>query len=220
MCGRFVRKGEAGKVGKFLGVLHGGQDWTESFNVAPGTRIPIVVPGQAGRRLIPATWGFTAPMPGRPLFNARGETVHRLPTFRESFRSRRCLVPAGGFYEWRRTDRQPHYFERHDSLPMAFAGIWIPGPCGHPHAAIITTVSNREMHGIHHRMPVVLEQARWAEWLGPDALPDRNRLSLLAPPPDGTLNRWPVGREVGDVRNDHPGLLNRIREVFVPELFD
>jgi putative SOS response-associated peptidase YedK len=221
MCGRFVRKGEPKKIAEFLGVKDGEEHWTESFNVAPNTTVPVVVADQSGLHMIPAVWGFTSSMPGRgPLFNARGETVHQLPTFKESFRSRRCLVPASGFYEWRPKDRQPFYFERRDGNPMAFAGIWESGPSGHIHATVITTTPNREMEEIHDRMPLILESDGWNNWLTEKPLLDEERRNLLAPSRDGTLNRWPVGKAVGSVRNDYPGLLERVEEQgFTPELF-
>ena len=123
MCGRYIRKGEPKKVAEFLGVKDGEENWTESFNVAPSSTIPILTTDPVGRHLVPAVWGFTSP--GRaPLFNARGETVDSLSSFKDSFRHNRCIVPASGFYEWRPSDRQPFYFQRVDEQPMAFAGIW------------------------------------------------------------------------------------------------
>jgi putative SOS response-associated peptidase YedK len=171
--------------------------------------------------MVSAVWGFISSMPGRgPLFNARGETVHQLPTFKESFRFRRCLVPASGFYEWRPRDRQPYYFERKDGNPMAFAGIWEPGISGHPHATIITTTPNTEMAEIHDRMPVILESDRWKKWLTGVSLNDEEHRDFLAPCPNHTLNRWPVGKAVGSVRNDNPRLVTQVEEQgFTPELF-
>jgi putative SOS response-associated peptidase YedK len=96
MCGRYVRKDELKKVAETLGMQDGEENWTESFNVAPIATIPIVTADPAGRHVVPATWGFTSS--GRaPLFNARGETVDSLQSFRDSFRHNRCLVPASGF---------------------------------------------------------------------------------------------------------------------------
>jgi len=208
MCGRYVRKGEPKKVAEFLGVKDGEENWTQSFNVAPSATIPIVMADFAGRHLVPAVWGFASS--GRaPLFNARGETVDSLPSFRDSFRQSRCLVPASGFYEWRPSDRQPFYFERCDGQPLAFAGIWkLVG--NHMEATVITTTPNSDMQDIHHRMPVILDPGVWADWLRCDPLDDRDRQRLLSSSPDNTLIRWPVGRGVGSVRNDYPGLVDRV----------
>ena len=218
MCGRYVRKGEPKKVAELLGVKDGEENWTESFNAAPSSTIPIVTADPVGRHLIPAIWGFTSS--GRaPLFNARGETVDTLQSFRDSFRHNRCLVPASGFYEWRQSDRQPFYFERANGQPMALAGIW-KKVGSHLEASVITTTPNADMRGIHPRMPVILEPGTWTDWLRADPLDDTERHRVLSPSPDNTLTRWPVGRGVGSVRNDYPGLLDRIEPpVTAMELF-
>ena len=208
MCGRFVRKGEAKKVGRNLGVVDGEENWTISHNAAPGSTVPIVRADPEGRHMDPAIWGFTST--GRaPLFNARSETVETLPSFRDAFRLHRCLVPASGFYEWRTSDRQPFYFEKADGHPLAFAGIW-KRLGEHIQATILTTTPSADMGGIHHRMPVILPPAAWDQWLSREPLPSGLHQSLLSPAPDGTLTRWPVGKAVGNIGNDHPGLLDRV----------
>jgi putative SOS response-associated peptidase YedK len=209
MCGRFVRKGEPKKVAEALGVQDGEKNWTESYNVAPGSTVPIVMDDPTGRHMVPAVWGFTSS--GRaPLFNARAETVDTLPSFRDAFRHNRCLVPASGFYEWRPSDRQPFYFERVDGLPLAFAGIW-KRVGDHLEATVITTTPNRDMATIHDRMPVILSSDRWSYWLSPDPLSSGQPKSLLCTSPDATLTRWPVGRGVGSIRYDYPGLIDRVK---------
>lgn len=208
MCGRFVRKGEPKKVAEALGVVAGEENWTESYNVAPGATIPIVTSDPSGRHMVPAVWGFTSS--GRaPLFNARAETVDTLPSFRDAFRHSRCLVPASGFYEWRSSDRQPFYLKRVNRLPLAFAGIW-KRVGDHLEATVITTTPNGDMDGVHDRMPVILSPDRWHSWLSPKPMPSVEPRSLLCPSPDGTLTRWPVSKAVGSVRNDYPGLIDRI----------
>lgn len=206
MCGRFVRKGESKKVAETLGEVAGEENWTDSYNVAPGSTIPIVTGDPSGRYMGPAVWGFTSS--GRaPLFNARAETVDTLPSFRDAFRQNRCLVPASGFYEWRSSDRQPFYFERVDGLPLSFAGIW-KRVGDHLEATVLTTTPNRDMAGVHDRMPVILSPERWNNWLDPEPLRSGQSRDLLCPSPDGTLTRWPVGKAVGSVRNNHPGLIS------------
>jgi putative SOS response-associated peptidase YedK len=195
-------------VAETLGVQDGEENWTEGFNVAPSSTIPILTADSDGRHLVPAVWGFTST--GRaPLFNARAETVDTLPSFKDSFRHHRCIIPASGFYEWRPSDRQPFYFERVDAQPLAFAGIW-KRIGSHLEASVITTTSNADMQGIHHRMPVILDPETWNSWLAQDPLTDVDRQKLISPVPDKTLTRWPVGRGVGSVRNDYLGLLEPV----------
>lgn len=208
MCGRFVRKGEPKKVAEALGVQDGEENWTESYNVAPGARIPIVTTDSSGRHMVSAVWGFTSAGRG-PLFNARAETVDTLPSFRDHLRLNRCLVPASGFYEWRPSDRQPFYFQREDGQTLAFAGIW-RRIGDHLEATVITTTPNVDMAGIHDRMPVILSPEGMNNWLNPDPLSSGERQRLLCPSPEATLSRWPVGKAVGSVRNDYPGLIDRV----------
>ena len=218
MCGRFVRKGEPKKVAQDLIVVAGEENWTTSYNVAPGSTIPIIRDDPTGRRMIPAVWGFTSS--GRaPLFNARGETVDSLPSFRDAFRVNRCLIPASGFYEWRPSDRQPFYFEIVNGHPLTFAGIW-KQVGSHLQATVITTNPNADMGGVHDRMPVILSPDAWTDWLSAAPLSDRLRQILLSPSPDGTLSRWPVGRGVESIRNDYPSLIVPVEPPATPlELF-
>lgn len=209
MCGRFVRKGEPKKVAETVGFVAGEENWTESYNVAPGGTIPIVTADPSGRNMVPAVWGFTSSGRG-PLINARAETIDVLPSFRDAFRQKRCLVPASGFYEWRPRDRQPFYFQREDGLPLAFAGIW-RRIGDHLEATVITTTtSNGDMVGIHDRMPVILSPECRTKWLQSDPIPSEERLKILCSSPDATLTRWLVGKAVGSVRNDYPGLIDRV----------
>ena len=111
----------------------------------------------------------------RPLFNARAETVHRLPSFRRAFRERRGLIPANGFYEWRKDEsggRTPVWFHRNDEAPLAFAGIWSaeqPEDGGITSCDIITCAANDLVAPIHQRMPVMLPRDRYWEWIAPQA---------------------------------------------------
>ncbi len=160
---------------------------------------------------------------GSRTFNARAETVASKPSFRAAFAARRLAVVADGFYEWKPgegTTKQPFYFTRADGKPLALAGLWEqwwggPGATDPPEGerpalrtcTVITTEAGPDMVDIHHRMPVVLELEVLEEWLDP-ANKDKPELeSLLVPSPPGTLVYRPVGREVGNVRNDGPELI-------------
>ncbi|MFI6762959.1 SOS response-associated peptidase [Micromonospora sp. NPDC050417] len=162
--------------------------------------------------LVPA-WAKDARGAAR-MINARAETVATTNAYARSFARRRCLVPADGWYEWVRRDggKQPYFMTRADGGPLAFAGLWSvwKGPDGPlTSCSVITTSAIGELADVHDRMPLLLDPERWGDWLdGGDSPTD-----LLAPPTPELLagiEIRPVGRGVGDVRNDGPDLVARV----------
>jgi putative SOS response-associated peptidase YedK len=197
-----------------------GQRTGPRYNVAPTQPIRAVRLDREGRReLVSVRWGLIPSWSkegpsGKPLFNARGETVASRPAFRKAFAARRCLIPASGFYEWKKTAagaNQPFYFSRSDGLPLAFAGLWEwwkspdePDAPALESAAIITTSANGDMAPIHDRMPAVLYDAEeQAAWLDP-----RTTVAVaqtaVKPLPEGLLNVRPVHPRVNNARVDDP----------------
>jgi putative SOS response-associated peptidase YedK len=130
--------------------------------------------------------------------------------FKAAFARRRCLVPAGAFYEWRveAGAKQPYSAARTDDEPMALAGLWEGwrNPVGEiiRTFTIVTTDANRTLADLHDRMPVIIESASWPVWLGEA---DGDLATLLRPAPDGIVKAWPVGKAVSNVRNGGPELL-------------
>ena len=159
----------------------------------------------------------------RPLFNARAETVHRLPTFRDAFRERRCLIPASGFYEWHKDasgGRTPVWFHREDDVPIAFAGIWSGerSPEGETDVcAIITCAANDFVASVHHRMPVILTPEAYGDWLEP-YIDAGTLLALLQPQEWQGMSFYPVSREVNRAANDYPSLVEHTRQETQSEL--
>jgi putative SOS response-associated peptidase YedK len=197
------------------------------FNIAPTDPVLAVREVEAERDIGLLRWGLVpgrwAERGGRPLINARAETLEGQPAFRESFHERRCLIPADGFYEWRSDERgkRPLWFSRSDGELFAFAGIWAELPersgDGVLHScAIVTCDPNGLVRPIHDRMPVVLRPELEAAWLDPAAEPEDLR-SLLAPAPDDLLVSREVGDFVNDVREDGPHLIEPRQEE--PSLF-
>jgi putative SOS response-associated peptidase YedK len=187
------------------------------FNIAPTDPVLAVRELEGARDLGRLRWGLVpgrwAEKGGRPLINARAETIERQPAFAESFRERRCLIPADGFYEWLADDRgkRPLWFSRPDGEPFAFAGVWaeLPekGGDGVLHScAIVTCEPNGLIEPVHDRMPVVLAVDAEADWLDPSAEPGDVR-DLLVPAPDDLLTGREVGDYVNDVREDGPHLI-------------
>ena len=138
---------------------------------------------------------------GAKRINARAETVATSPSFRSSFRKRRCIVPSDGFYEWQRTGgpKQPYFLHPPERAVLAMAGVWAVWKDPEtglwvPSAAVITTQANRMMSSIHDRMPVLLPREAWDDWLDPE-LDDREYLrSLLRAPPGDESWRWSRSR--------------------------
>ena len=142
------------------------------------------------------------------MINARSETAHSLPAFREAMKYRRCLVPADGFYEWQRsgTARQPYCFEVNEGALFAFAGLWEgwkdPGGTWIKTCAILTTTPNAVTSPVHDRMPVILVPSDYDLWLDP-GMKDPTAVSELLKPFDSRLMRcYPVSSRVNQVQND------------------
>jgi putative SOS response-associated peptidase YedK len=194
------------------------------YNIAPTDPVLAVRRLESGSRelgrlrwgLVPGRWAEKAS--GRPLINARAETLQSQPAFRESFTARRCLIPADGFYEWLVDERgkRPVWFSRPDSELFAFAGIWAElerrgGDEVLHSCAIVTTQPNELIRPIHDRMPVILEPGSEAEWLDPDRDAD-DLVSLLVPAPEEALIAREVNDLVNNVREDGPRLLEPRQE--------
>jgi putative SOS response-associated peptidase YedK len=158
--------------------------------------------------LIPS-WAKDAKI-GSQCINARVETVDTKPAFRSAFKKRRCLVVADGFYEWRNTDKQPHYITLKSGQPMAFAGLWETwkspeGPV--ESCTICTTDANNMMGRLHDRMPIILPRATVDHWLDPVVTDSEDLKPMLLQFPCDEMQSWPVAKAVGNVRNQGPALI-------------
>ncbi|MBT8152875.1 SOS response-associated peptidase [Epibacterium ulvae] len=148
-----------------------------NYNVCPTNQIATIRSIDVGRQLVSMRWGFLphwykSETDGPLLINARAETLAQKPAFSEACRTRRCLIPADGFYEWTKDpagNRLPWYFTRTDDAAIAFAGVW--QDWGHDHqptCAIVTTEASDTIQNLHHRMPLILDPSHWSKWLGQD----------------------------------------------------
>jgi len=187
--------------------------------------VDAVGSGAAPRRVIEQfRWGLVPswardPSIGNRLFNARGETVAKKPSFRSAFAARRTAVLADGFYEWAAVPggrKQAYFLRRADGMPLALAGLWEhwspAGGTGEPivSCTIVTTAAGADLQGIHDRMPVVLEEPDVDRWLDTTAPDPGSGAALLRAAPAGTLLRIPVGPAVGQVSNDGPQLIEPV----------
>ncbi|GIX16398.1 MAG: DUF159 family protein [Rhodothalassiaceae bacterium] len=222
MCGRFLLTSPAEAIRRRFGVEAAGLDLRPRYNIAPGQDILVVHAADGGRRAAPMRWGlmpaWLSEPPGRPLINARIETVAERPAFRAAFRRRRCLVPADGWYEWQpqaKGPKQPFAFipRAARDRPFAFAGIY-----EEPHAArwgeelpatvaILTMPAWPVFAAIHDRMPVPLAPEGFAAWLDPGAPPPPPLLPQLPLLPAEAFAVRPVSRLVNRVEIDSPAIL-------------
>ena len=190
------------------------------FNVAPTDPLTVVLErGDEGRVVEQHRWGLipsfaASAKSGAKMINARAETVASSPAYRASFRSRRCIVPSDGFYEWRRAGgvRQPFFLHPPAGALLAMAGLWSVWKDPEtglwvPSAAVITTAANRLVSTVHDRMPVLLPREAWEDWLDRRVTDVGYLRSLLEPPPDDILEMHPVSTRVNSVRNEGPDLV-------------
>lgn len=220
MCGRFVAASDPEGIVRFFVVDdRQTEELPPNWNAAPTDPVYAVAMHRGLRVLVSFQWGLVPfwakdrKVAARHI-NARAETVASKPTFAESFQQRRCLIPADGFYEWRRHpdgSRTPYFIHRIDGAPMAFAGLWAswhdPADGSRLRScAIVTTRAGGGIAALHERMPVVLEQAAFGDWLDRDAEPAYLHHVLASADPD-VLTWRRIGTAVNSVRNNHPGLV-------------
>ena len=147
--------------------------------------------------------------------NARAETVATKPTFRGPWRSgRRCLVVFDGFYEWRKSDKQPFAVAMADKSLMTLAGLWDEwiSPDGEVirSCTVITTSANDRIGAFHDRMPMIIGEADWPAWLGEVPVQAADLTRLLAPCPDDWVRAWPIHKRIGNVRENDSHLLDAL----------
>jgi putative SOS response-associated peptidase YedK len=193
------------------------------YNVAPTQPIPIVRLNEGERQFGLVRWGLIPAWVKDPrafslLINARGDSVNDKPAFRNAMKRRRCLIPADGFYEWNEDGgrKRPYAVRPADGAPVAFAGLWEcwTGPNGEEMetAAIITTDASRDLHAIHHRMPVVVAPDAFDFWLDCRNVDALTAAALLVPAREGFFEACEISNAVNRVANDTPAVLEPASE--------
>ena len=209
MCGRYSIGPEIETLVEKLQVALP-PDFAPHYNAAPSQHLPIIS-NQHPDQVALYQWGmipsWARNASGQRLINARAETVHEKSTFRRAFRLQRCLVPAGGYYEWKKTPqgKEPYRIVLSDESPCVFAGIWQPpgelSATGTPEYSIITTQAPSSIKDIHDRMPVILDEVAWEFWLS-DTEDNEGLQDVLRPTQDNKLQAYPVSKRVNNVQND------------------
>lgn len=223
MCGRYTLATPSEALVETFQVPELSFTLEPRYNIAPGQLAPVVAADRRGRRMGLLRWGFLPKGVGarRPFVNARSETVASLPSFRAAFAARRCLVPADGFYEWRRSGdgasrsghALPFWFRPIGHEVVSFAAIWerwtsSKGEERHGFA-ILTTRANAEVEAVHDRMPLVVGDDHRAHWLDRNT-PRSDLLDLLRPTPDRTFEARRVSTRVNGTKEDDPSLIEAV----------
>ena len=200
---------------KVFGVDREDFEWSPRFNIAPTQQVPTIRQDrkEPKRWLGTMRWGLVPFWAkdlsmGAKMINARSETAADKPAFRECLQKRRCLIPADGFYEWKKLAKakQPYCFQLRDEHVFAFAGIWDRWKDheGKPveTCSIMTTAPNALTEDVHDRMPVILSPENYELWLDPGFTDITAVLEMLKPYEASQMKRYPVSARVNAVAND------------------
>ncbi|QHZ48443.1 SOS response-associated peptidase [Bacillus sp. NSP9.1] len=223
MCGRFTLFSEFDDIIARFAIkqMTSAEDYIPSYNIAPSQKILACINDGAHNRLGRLQWGFIPPWSkdekiGYKMINARAETLSEKPSFRKPLVSKRCIIPADGFYEWKRVDaktKKPMRIKLKSDGLFSFAGLWEkwqPAD-GKPvyTCTIITTKPNDLMKDIHDRMPVILKPGDEQEWLRPANQDIRYLESLLKPYPSDEMEAYEVQSLVNSPKNNFPELIKK-----------
>lgn len=223
MCGRYILY-EAGDISERFAAELPIPEIRSNWNVAPGQIMPVITQRGSERKAELMKWGLIPSWAkdekiGYKMINARSESIFDKPAWRGSVKHRRCLIPARGFYEWKRQQnsktKQPFMIRPASKSLFAFAGIYSSwkSPDNITQLlsySIVTTAPNQEMETIHDRMPVILDESSEGIWLDP-TLEDKDILAeLLHPYPDNSLEIYQVSTDVNTIKNNDGKLIEPI----------
>lgn len=220
MCGRYTLSSPSDDVAYLFDLSEVPEIWPR-YNTAPTQEAAVVrvaAPGEP-RRLDLLKWGLIPYWAkeasiGNRMINARAESVAEKPAYRTSFKNKRCLIPADGFFEWKKEGKlkQPFLIHRQDGKPFAFAGlwsIWRDPEKGQPVETftILTTEANDLLRPLHDRMPVIVDRENFDLWLDPKVGDPEKLQPLLVPHAVEGFEAFPVSRAVNSPANDSPGCI-------------
>jgi len=209
MCGRYSLLAPKKAVQRLFGCVTSAINFSPRYNIAPSQIAPVVTRHNDGaQNLKLMRWGLapswsTSTNNRYSLFNARVETVATKRTYRDAYRERRCLVPADGFYEWKKQGniKEPYRISLTNKKIFAFAGLWERRDNGATSPidsfTILTTSANSLISPIHARMPVILPTEAQTDWLSGSELEP-----LLSPYPAENMTTYPLDPYVNDARHD------------------
>ena len=223
MCGRYVLAQDYEELKKRFGLEQSDFSMKPSYNIAPGQANPVITNG-AGRRIKAMKWGLIPhwakdPKIAYKMINARSETVAEKPSYRDSFKNKRCLIPASGFYEWQKSlldpkKKTPIHIRINKSELFAFAGLWSSWRNGEDELltyTIITIEANNYLKMYHDRMPVILNQSDESKWLDHQT-PLGDLQNIMLSKDDNRLEAYEVSKTVNSPKNNTPDCIQRVVE--------
>jgi len=221
MCGRFQLDINPDRLFEIFGVpeITG---FRRRWNIAP-TQGALVIRAAGGKRAASTLrWGLVPfwaddETIGSRMINARAESARTKPAYRAAFKSRRCLIPATGFYEWRATPgkrKRPYLITPREGEVLALAGLWERWEKGDRPLetfTILTTSANEDVRDLHDRMPVALDESDWRVWLESDEADEAE--ALLKPAARGSLDAIPISTRINSPANDDPGACSPVGDI-------
>ncbi|HMB99332.1 MAG TPA: SOS response-associated peptidase [Balneolaceae bacterium] len=222
MCGRYVLKANVNELSEaYLAEPEEGLFFEPIYNVAPTTEMPVIFRKGSERIIDRFRWGLIPfwakdQNPKYSMINARQETITEKKSYSKPFISQRCIVPANGFYEWRKEEngKQPYYITFTDKTFMSFAGIYErwQGEGGKKinSFTIITTDANKTVSNLHDRMPAILHEEEFSFWLDPANNDTKALKEILLPYEDNGIEYYPVSKKVNSPRNQEKELIEPV----------
>ncbi|MGE5493292.1 MAG: SOS response-associated peptidase [Actinomycetota bacterium] len=217
MCIRYALTASREELMREFGLDDCPGQFPSGYNLGPSQFLPVICLGEDGRRTLRIQWwGLVPPWAeGRPKamrINTRAETLPRKPRFFDTYRERRCIVPASGYFEWAEDglEHRPNYIQPATGTLLGLAGIW--DPLAHREGgqadtfAILTVQANERLMPIHHRMPVILDPDNYGAWLSPET-PWAEVLRLSHTRATGRLLAYPVSPAVNQRENNTPEVI-------------
>ncbi len=219
MCGRFIFKGPWRYIHAMLSLksADAGRNVPARYNIAPTQDVLFVHQADGTNQLNEGRWWlvphWAKEIPKYTLFNARSEDAHQKPSFRDAFKSGRCLIPADGYYEWTKGEdggKDPHCITLPDWEPFAFAGMWTHNKAlGITSCTILTAAADAHIKHLHHRMPIILDPTAYRLWLDPNTETPEAR-EALTHERGRELQSYRVGREVNSSQSSGEHLINPV----------
>lgn len=221
MCGRFVLKDNIEDLSSCFQIDNVDDLLLEArYNIYPGQNVPVIIMEER-KKFVMMRWGLVPswsndPLIGFQMINARAETLSQKPSFKNSFKKHRCIIPCSGFYEWKKVDKKtkvPYFIRLRNGTPFALAGLWDRWNKDGGYLTtftIITTTPNNIIEPIHDRMPVILKSENHDMWINPDITDTENISDFLKPYPSEEMELYEISTFVNNPKNDSPECIEPI----------